>query len=687
MTDHVGKFMKTLHKIYTYIESQQDSNKIRHLFHTISMNNLVKDCYRELDETTKKVNTGGTILKDIREMQKEAEIKHAELLELISSLSETNTTTDGSSVHFGASELRNSSNSFSLLPAKPKIFYGHETELEDIMKMLRNQQSSRIAILGGGGMGKTSLARAALHHPDTLTRFEQRFFVSAEPATTSVELAALIGLHVGLDPAQDLTRAVIHYFMGKLQPASHFTDNMLLAVNLLAHLVDYEGLQNVLARWEIEKTSLLSVGYDRKSNLDASISLSLSSPWILSASKEFKLLSLLSILPNGLSDAELLQGKLPISNILSCKTVLLASSLAYQNNYRLKMHFIIEVLKCYLYYSTPLLEEMLVQVNDPLLESRFYDAASCSAICSESPGISKISGDIEQRYHVMRCIAHLKIYTGDYSTSYNLAREAQHLSDLPNVLDGWETTTKVWNNSIGPERILIFAAYLEGAANISKELDIARAIFKRKHHPGHEQCRVVEASLNLRDHTFDLGRREFQDWSHSSSAEIRSVCLEQLANSKAWPASLRQTRWPLIYLAFAYKAKEKLALHKALLFLRDVFIVHKDKHTACALYIIALDGFTYIDVHQSRAECMLRLGGLAHKHGDIGTAIVHWRTARPSFEKSSQAKAVGEIDSKLARVENIYEENLTLLATVQAPTQWPMEAPSSQEQLTQVALV
>ncbi|KAJ6472106.1 hypothetical protein C8R45DRAFT_836176, partial [Mycena sanguinolenta] len=68
-----------------------------------------------------------------------------------------------------------------------------------------------IVILGGGGMGKTSLARAALHHSDTLARFEQRFFVSAEPATTSVELAALIGLHIGLNPGEDLTRAVVQY--------------------------------------------------------------------------------------------------------------------------------------------------------------------------------------------------------------------------------------------------------------------------------------------------------------------------------------------------------------------------------------------------------------------------------------------------------------------------------------------
>ncbi|KAJ6477746.1 P-loop containing nucleoside triphosphate hydrolase protein, partial [Mycena sanguinolenta] len=416
MTEHVGKFMITLHKIFTYVQAQQDGNKIRKLFQYNETNNLLKDCDAELDQAKKvfEVGTGSALFKDIREMKRAAEIKHKELLELISTMSETNTTTDGSSLYMDANELKSSSNSFSLLPSKPKIFYGRETQLKQIVQML-DHPSPRIAILGGGGMGKTSLARAALHHQDTLARFEERFFVSAEPATTSVELAALIGLHVGLNPGKDLTKAVVQYFSRKpssllildnletawepihsragveeflslltdvdhlslivtmrgaerparilwtrpfllpLQPLSNhaaeqtfmditdnsysaevfsqllsFTDNLPLAVDLLAHLVDCEGLENVLARWETEKTALLSVGYNRKSNLDASINLSLSSSRITSESKE--LLSLLSILPNGLSDTELIQSKLPISNILSCKAALLATSLAHRNS-------------------------------------------------------------------------------------------------------------------------------------------------------------------------------------------------------------------------------------------------------------------------------------------------------------------------------------------------------------------
>jgi hypothetical protein len=94
-------------------------------------------------------------------------------------------------------------------------------------------------------------------------------------------------------------------------------------------MADYEGCSTTLTRWEAEKTSLLSTGCGRKSNLDVSISLSLSSPRITSNSRD--LLSLLSILPDGLADAELIQSNLPIPNILGSKAMLLATSLAYQD--------------------------------------------------------------------------------------------------------------------------------------------------------------------------------------------------------------------------------------------------------------------------------------------------------------------------------------------------------------------
>jgi Cdc6-like AAA superfamily ATPase len=99
-----------------------------------------------------------------------------------------------------------------LLPSEPKIFYGRELEVAAVIKAL-SQESPRITILGAGGMGKTCLARAVLHHSEITARYEQhRFFIPCDTVSTSVELAGLIGAHIGLKPGKDLTQAVIRHF-------------------------------------------------------------------------------------------------------------------------------------------------------------------------------------------------------------------------------------------------------------------------------------------------------------------------------------------------------------------------------------------------------------------------------------------------------------------------------------------
>ncbi|KAJ7457069.1 P-loop containing nucleoside triphosphate hydrolase protein, partial [Mycena latifolia] len=300
-----------------------------------------------------------------------------------------------------------------MLPSKPKIFHGRESELQDIIDIL-HEDSPRIAILGAGGIGKTSLARAALHHPDIATKYEYRLFITCDSANSGVEIAAFLGAHLGLEPGKDLTKPVLHYlssrpssllildnletpwepkesrggveeflslladikhlaliitmrgaqrpakvrwtrpFLQPLEPLTDhaawqtfidiaddchenedvktilcLTDNMPLAVDIIAHLVDAEGCSNVLSRWETEKTTILSDGHDRRSSLDASIALSLSSSRMKSPPGAMDLLSLLSILPDGLSDVELMQCTLPIQDILGCKATLLGTTLAY----------------------------------------------------------------------------------------------------------------------------------------------------------------------------------------------------------------------------------------------------------------------------------------------------------------------------------------------------------------------
>jgi hypothetical protein len=115
------------------------------------------------------------------------------------------------------------------------------------------------------------------------------------------------------------------------------TNNIPLAVDLMAHLVDYEGCSSVLTRWETEKTSLLSSGHGKSSNLDASISVSLLSPRMMASPGARELLALLAILPDGLSDVDLIQSQIPTKNILACKSILLRTSLAYTDAARLKV--------------------------------------------------------------------------------------------------------------------------------------------------------------------------------------------------------------------------------------------------------------------------------------------------------------------------------------------------------------
>ncbi|KAJ7319425.1 P-loop containing nucleoside triphosphate hydrolase protein, partial [Mycena albidolilacea] len=298
------------------------------------------------------------------------------------------------------------------LPSEPKIFHGRESEISDILHLF-NTGIPRIAILGAGGMGKTSLARAVLHQTEIRTRYAQnRFFVACSSAITKLELVNLIGAHLGLKPGKDLTQAVLQQFssnapsllildeletlwepmssrgdieellslltditmrgaerpakvlwtrpfLGSLQPLDQeaarltfsdiadsghnmeevdeilsLTDNMPLAISLLAHLADTEGCSNVLSRWDKERTSLISEGFDKRSNLDLSISLSLSSQRIQLVPHSHELLSLLSMLPDGLSDADLIQSKLPLENILKCKTALKSTTLAYSDEHK-----------------------------------------------------------------------------------------------------------------------------------------------------------------------------------------------------------------------------------------------------------------------------------------------------------------------------------------------------------------
>lgn len=87
---------------------------------------------------------------------------------------------------------------FARVPPRPHLHLGRDSEAQTVAEIIVGA-SGRVAILGGPGMGKTSLAVAVSHHPAVIARFgSRRFFVSCDAAegqsTFLPTLAAAFGI-------------------------------------------------------------------------------------------------------------------------------------------------------------------------------------------------------------------------------------------------------------------------------------------------------------------------------------------------------------------------------------------------------------------------------------------------------------------------------------------------------------
>jgi hypothetical protein len=97
-----------------------------------------------------------------------------------------------------------------MLPPAPKIFYGRDFELQEVIELL-TQDSPRIVILSPGGIGKTSLAQIALHHEDVVAKYPKRYLVPCHSSLTSSDLISPISSHIGFKSAKNLQH-ILQYF-------------------------------------------------------------------------------------------------------------------------------------------------------------------------------------------------------------------------------------------------------------------------------------------------------------------------------------------------------------------------------------------------------------------------------------------------------------------------------------------
>lgn len=101
----------------------------------------------------------------------------------------------------GADELPHPRFLLTALPPPPHLFFGREAERSAVTYQLVGSPRAHVAILGGPGLGKTSLALSVIHDERVAARFAaNRFFISCESGLNLVGIIAGAFGYISSDP-------------------------------------------------------------------------------------------------------------------------------------------------------------------------------------------------------------------------------------------------------------------------------------------------------------------------------------------------------------------------------------------------------------------------------------------------------------------------------------------------------
>jgi tetratricopeptide (TPR) repeat protein len=314
------------------------------------------------------------------------------------------------------------------------------------------------------------------------------------------------------------------------------------------------------------------------------------------------------------------------------------------------------------------------------------DFPAAKEYARESQRAAKIAGNLYLEASALYLEAICSQFLGSYSHCISLVERASHLLELGGMA-GQSTHSVIRNLKAGVHRCKSEYAearniqmqiihdisadqhpYQHGLAllnivgigietgtsdhDVNSHLEGAHILFhKIGLSYGLVWCDIYKAVLRLRQGKFSAARGLLQiAFSQlGENTEIVAYCLEKLgAVPQCGALDPMSFPWTVTFLVHSLKCHQRLELHKALQFLGNVFQARGDLQSALSLFTIALDGFTQMDVHRSRAECMIQLGDISKLNGDELKAAELWETARPLFEWSSQGRQLADLDVKLA---------------------------------------
>jgi tetratricopeptide (TPR) repeat protein len=185
---------------------------------------------------------------------------------------------------------------------------------------------------------------------------------------------------------------------------------------------------------------------------------------------------------------------------------------------------------------------------------------------------------------------------------------------------------------------------------------------------------AATAQLHLREGNVSLAREKFEEcfvtFQKSRDEQGLQMCLEMLGDTThSMYQAGRRFSWAVLSLAFGMSFKSMLVTVSALSLIGDIFAAETDDETTLNILSTSLHGFTLMDIHRDRARCMVSMGRIYERSGNLEEAVELWEQARPLFKRASQAMDVAKVDLMVqsAKIKMAASKNLGVISIQPAP--------------------
>ncbi|KAH7101872.1 hypothetical protein BKA62DRAFT_792918 [Auriculariales sp. MPI-PUGE-AT-0066] len=201
---HIEAFFENVFCVFIRLRILHATHLIRRVVGTESLDNILQEESRKLAEATNKLKLSLALSSSSAIDRVEGQI--GSLVVAVNGVAELVTpaasTTDG--------------NISRIPPPQPHVFHGRDDTIRQIVDViflcLFKMIAANIAILGAGGIGKTSLALGVLHSERIVAKFGQRiFFLSCEPYTNAAEVIAALAKLFSVTTTNEPLQAIVSH--------------------------------------------------------------------------------------------------------------------------------------------------------------------------------------------------------------------------------------------------------------------------------------------------------------------------------------------------------------------------------------------------------------------------------------------------------------------------------------------